>query len=236
MKLSSKLIIFGLLCLASLSAEPIIFAEDLQPKVQVTSSEVPISSFFKSAIVPGWGELSANNYSGFVFITAETILWLSKYYVNNERTLSERKAHNYAVQFAHIDPSLDFDEDFYDHMKAFASSGYETGGYNSFIAEQAIARFPNKKEAQTLYIAANSYSEEYSWNWDSYDDRAYYSGRRTDILDFSDVSKAITGVIILNHLISGINSLRGSAKRKRLETRVSLDSEFNPLLFVSYKF
>lgn len=241
MKLSFKLIIFGLLFFSFLSAETEVPLANttigMEDNSALSSSkEVPIKYFLKSAIIPGWGELSSGSKTGYFFLSLEAILWFSKYYVNNEKDLSERKAFNYAVQYAHIDPSIDHDEDYYGYLKKYSSSGFDPGGYNSKVVETAILLYPNDAEMQEDYLEANAISDADGWNWDSYDDRAYYAGRRTDILDFADMSKAIGGAILANHFISGINSLRNSAKRNRLQTQVTLDSKLNPVLNISYSF
>jgi len=257
MKLSFKLLLLVLVSVSLLTAENITSSEkdiidnnqktDQAQNLAEINREIilkdhtrqsnPRISLMKSALIPGWGELSNGSKSGYVFLSLEVAFWFSKYYVNTEKKLSEREAYNYAVQYAHIDPMLEYSEEYYGYLKKYGSSGYEPGGFNAIVVETAMALYPNDIIEQNKYIKDNSISEEKSWNWSSYEDRAYYSGRRTDILDYSDMSKAIGGMILANHLISGINSLLGNVKQnKRLETQVYFDSKLNPALQVSYKF
>lgn len=195
-----------------------------------------IHPVLKSALIPGWGEVSNGSKSGFVFLASEAILWASRFYALDQKELSERKAYSYAIEYGHINPVNDYEEEYFDALKKYDNSGFEPGGYNYDIVQQATNLFPGDPNSQTEYVQLHAISDEFRWDWDSYEDRKYYAGRRTDILDYSDTVKAVSGVIIANHLISVINSARINAKSKRLRTEVTLDSKFNPGIQLSYRF
>ena len=195
----------------------------------------PRISFLKSAILPGWGELSLGNKSGYVLLTTELIFWSSRFYYLEEADLKEKASYIYALKYAHINPGNYSDEYFF-HLSRYESSGYETGGYNAYIVELAKSKFPDDPEAQTEYINANIYSDEYFWQWDNNDTKHEYSILRKRITQYTDYAKAFMGAIIANHIISAINSARISSKLKRLNANVQFDSNLNPILSIRYNF
>ena len=188
----------------------------------------------KSAIFPGWGELSVGHKSGYTLIAAEIILWSAKYYYLEESDFKETASFKYAIKYAHIDPSKDYDESYFGHLKKYTSSGYEAGGYNAHIlAEAEKIEDPVAREE---YIQNNIYSDEYYWNWDNKDKKKQYGVLRKRILQYSDYVQVFTGVIIANHIFSAIHSMRISSKLKRLESKVGFDKDLNPGLFCRYQF
>lgn len=192
--------------------------------------------FLKSALIPGWGELSMQNNSGYVFLAAELMMWSTTFYFNEEAKLKDKASINYAIQYAHIDPAGDYNEDFYYHLSRYIDYGYETGGYNAHIVEVAMAKFPDDQAAQSEYIQTNSYSEDFYWNWDNKIRKHDYAIMRKRITEYNSYISGISGVIIANHLISAINSLLLANKINRLEMGMEFNSEMNPTLTLSYKF
>ncbi len=191
----------------------------------------PQIAFLKSAILPGWGELSMGNRSGYVFLGLEVLAWSSKLYCEEEEILTERKAFNHAVKYAHIDSGMDYEDQYYYHLSKYSSSGFEPGGYNAYIVEQSESQ-PDPQQ----YLEDNLYSDEYYWNWDSTEDRITYGKKRKDATSFSDYAKAITGTIVVNHLISAINSFRIAKKMRRMDISFYLDLDLNPNISCSYHF
>ena len=196
----------------------------------------PRKQMFKSVLIPGWGELSQENNSGYLFLASELILWSSVFYFQQESDLKEKASINFAIKYAHIDPELDLSDDYLYNLKRYLSSGYETGGYNARIVEIAKTMFPDDDEAQTEYILANEYSDEFYWEWDSKADKHDYAIMRKRMIQYSGYIKGITGGIIANHLISAINSLLITNKQNKVKMNVQFDTEMNPILCVTYKF
>jgi hypothetical protein len=194
------------------------------------------TSFLKSAILPGWGELSNNHRSGYAFMTAEFMLWFSKYYFSNESKLYDKASTLYAIKYAHINASMSYDEEYYDNLRRFLSSGYESGGYNADVVLKAKYIYPDDLIKQQEYILANIYEDDFFWQWDDKDKQRDYKIMRKRITQHSDYSKSVTGFIILNHLASAFNSTRISAKLKRLEFRATFDDTFSPGLACRYQF
>jgi hypothetical protein len=192
--------------------------------------------FFRSLLIPGWGELSQKNSSGYVFLTSELLLWSSRYYYLEEADLKDKASFDYAVKFANIDPNQDYSNEYFFHLKRYDSSGYETGGYNAYIVELAKNLYPEDLEAQTEYINANAYSDEYFWQWDDDNKQHEYAILRKRIIQYNDYAKTIVGAILANHLISAINSLRINSRLKRLQAGIEFNSNMNPMISIKYNF
>ena len=190
----------------------------------------------KSVLIPGWGELSQGNNSGYLFLTSELILWSSVFYFQQESELKDKASINFAIKYAHIDPELELSDEYLYDLKRYLSSGYETGGYNARIVEIAKTMFPDDPDAQTEYINANEYSDEFYWEWDSKANKHDYAILRKRMIQYSGYIKGITGGIIANHLISAINSLLIANKQDKVKMNVRFDTEMNPMLCITYKF
>jgi hypothetical protein len=192
--------------------------------------------FLKSALVPGWGELSMQKKSGYAFLAAELMMWSAVFYFDQETDLKEKAYKNYAIKFAHIDPQGDFDEDYYYRLSKYISYGYNSGGYNAHIVEEAMSKFPDDPVAQSEYIQEYSYSEDYYWEWDDKDHRHDFAIMRKRVTEYKSYIKGITGGILANHLISAINSLLTANKINKLELGMEFNKDLNPTLTLSYKF
>ncbi len=190
----------------------------------------------RSALIPGWGELAADNKTGLIFLASEVILLSSCFYFLEEADLKEKSSFNYAVKYAHIDPNIDITDEYYYHMSRYSSSGFNTGGYNAYIVEIAKARYPDDPEAQTQYIEENSYSDDEYWGWDDEDKQNNYSILRKRITQYGDYAKALTGAVIANHIISALNAFRISSHLKNLNAQVQFDSNMNPVFTLQYNF
>ena len=220
MSTNSKLIVL-LLVLLMISAS--LYPKEISPR----------SAFLRSALIPGWGELSQGNNSGYFMLTAEILLWSSIFYFNEEEDLLLKESFNYAVKYAHIDPDSDIDDDYLYHLTRYNSSGFDAGGYNSYIIEQAES-IEDPEERQE-FIANNIYPDELFWEWDSKENRRQYGIKRKNSTHFTDYAKAVTGVIIANHIFSAVNSIRISKKNK-IDLKISFNSDLDPMILVNYKF
>ncbi|MCF7792624.1 MAG: hypothetical protein K9N09_00875 [Candidatus Cloacimonetes bacterium] len=196
----------------------------------------PRSKALKSALIPGWGELSMKKSSGYFFMGTELILWAATFYFDNEIDLKEKASKNYAYKYAHINTDIELTEDYLYDVKKYMSSGYEAGGYNAKIVEQAMAMFPDDPAAQTAYIDENTYSDEYYWNWDDTERKHDYAILRKRMTQYDGYIKGITGGIIANHLFSAINSLMIANKINNVELSMDFDEQFNPTFLATYKF
>jgi len=203
----------------------------------IIAKEVNIKThMLRSVIVPGWGELAAGNKTGFIFLASEVMLLSSRFYFIEEADLKAKASYNYAVKYAHINPNIDLSDEYYYHMSRYMNSGLNTGGYNAYIVKIAKAKFPDDPEAQTQYIEENKYSDDEYWGWDDDVKQNKYSILRKRITQYGDYTKAITGAIIANHIISALNAFRASSRLKNLNAQVQFDSNMNPIFTLQYKF
>ena len=218
-----KIVLIGMM-IAFLSSS--LFSQQLNPKKQ----------FLKSALIPGWGELAMQKKSGYIFLAAELAMWGVTFYFNEESDLKNKASINYAIQYANIDPGGDYDSDFYYHLSKYNTYGYNTGGYNASIVEEAMARYPDDQAAQSNYIQANSYSEDFYWEWDDRAKRHDYAIMRKRITEYKSYIKGISGGIIANHIVSAVNSLLLANKLNRVELGMEFNTDMNPTVTISYKF
>lgn len=209
-----------------LSISAVVIAQDINIRKHM----------LRSALIPGWGEISAGNKSGYAFLASEVILLSSRFYFVIEADLKAKASYNFAVKYAHIDPELDLSDDQYYHMTRYTSSDFNTGGYNANIVEIAKSLYPDDLQAQTQYIEENSYSDDEYWDWDDEFKQKEYSILRKRITQYGDYVKAITGVIIANHIFSAINAFRVGSRLKNVNAQVELNSNLGPMLILQYKF
>lgn len=173
----------------------------------LTAKKFNPSPILKSALVPGWGQVSIDRPYGYAMLASEFFCWSAYYYSHNEQTLKARESYEYALEFAHINPGS-YNSSYYNNLRKFNSSGFEAGGYNDFIRQEAIYRYPDDPVQQQAYIDENGIPDEMAWNWDNIQRREDYSIIRKEILELKDQAQIISGVLIANHLISSIDILR----------------------------
>ena len=130
------------------------------------------TAFLRSALIPGWGEITQGRSSGYINLAAEFFLWSSIFYFNEEEDLLLKESFNYAVKYAHIDPQADITDEYLYHLTKYNSSGYEAGGYNAYIVEQA--EDIEDPVARQEFIENNIYPDELNWEWDSKENRRQY--------------------------------------------------------------
>ncbi|HOH46352.1 MAG TPA: hypothetical protein PLX59_00810 [Candidatus Cloacimonadota bacterium] len=164
-------------------------------------------AFVLSAGLPGAFQISKGHDYGYAMLGAEIGLWGTLFFLSNEQKLSQTDYVDYAIRYAHISPG-DYSQDYYSHLSRYSSSGYEAGGYNAMIRQQARDLYPYDSASQQQYIDANIYPEELGWQWESLANRREYNKIRIYNKNLKDYSKIATGVLVLNHLISTIDFLR----------------------------
>jgi hypothetical protein len=166
-----------------------------------------VSPLLKSAILPGWGQLSIDRSYGYGMLTSEALFWSTYFYNNNEQKLKDRQSYEYALKFGHINPG-GYDSQYYRDLAKYDTSGFSAGGYNAMIRTTAQNLYPDDLSAQQQYIDTNAVPDEMSWQWDDFTYRRKYASMRNQILELKDQAQIITGLLIANHLISTIDMLR----------------------------
>jgi len=175
--------------------------------ITLSAKPFEISPVLKSAILPGWGQLSIDNSYGYAMLTGEVLFWSAYFYSTTEQNLKDQQSYEYALKFAHVNPGK-YSEQYYRDLTKFDSSGYSAGGYNANVRQTAIDLYPYDLVLQQDYIDENAIPDEMAWQWDTYQQRKKYSSLRKDILELKDQAQVITGIIIANHIISSIDMLR----------------------------
>ncbi len=175
----------------------------------------------QSLVLPGLAQVRHGKSHGYAMLAAETAIISGMFYFNQEATLKKRESYEYALKFAHILPGNHSDAYLRD-LSRYNSSGFEAGGYNAMIREEAISLFPHDPAQQQIYIDENMYPDELSWRWDSKDDRASYVQIRSQAQNMHDYGKVAMGVMIVNHLISGLDVLRYNARDKQAQVYLGM--------------
>lgn len=191
----------------------------------------PAPFMAKSFIIPGWGELSQDAKSGYVFIVSEILFWGTMFYYKNESSIKGEEALNYAYVNAGVNSGLHYGDEYLRLLSRYDNSGFGPGGYNAMVYEVA-----QTKENPEAYIRENIIPEEKSWQWQGKRERKKYSTLKTDETNLNDTAKTFMGVIIANHLLSSLNSVRIFNKNKRLNFSATIDEKCNPSLGCSVKF
>jgi hypothetical protein len=198
----------------------------------------PIATALKSAILPGWGELSLGNNIGYVFLSTEVALWSSMFYFEAQSDLKIKQSKQFALNRGNI-LSHDYDDEIWFFMERFDRSGFEVGGYNASVVATAMERFPGQPDLQSLYIQENILDNSIFWDWETRENRAKYRIMRKESANFLDYSKAVSGTIILNHVISFFHTMRlaqKSEKSQNIHIYTMFDKNMTPYLYGRIEF
>jgi len=246
-KIVVSVILLSLVSMYMLAADS--FSESLAAQTEselleesgLTDSQPAVfPSILKSALIPGWGELSMRNNSGYIFLLSEILLWSGRFYFLEEVKLREEESYMYALQYGGLQPGQ-YDDDFLYLLTKYNSSSFEAGGYNEMILQRARSLFPDDPAAQNQYIQDNAILDEaLFWSWETREDRRQYSIMRKNADHNRDYAKAVIGVIVANHIVSVINSARIAAAQRR-EHRLQIGFDYDhksltPLLKAEYNF
>ncbi len=193
-------------------------------------------AFLKSLAVPGWGELENGNKTGYIFIVSEVSLWTGHFLYKNESKLKEIAYYEYALKYAHICQGS-YPEQYYDDLAHYNNSNV----YNETIWDEARTKYPDDEEKQLEYYNNHKYTEDYIWDWDSRENRTQFGVLRTQATDYDDKAKVMIGGIILNHIISAINSARisypdKSGRKSNPSLKVDFMDDLTPVLKAEYRF
>ena len=195
------------------------------------TAQPPIVNALKSAVVPGWGELSLGHKSGYIFLATEATLWSTRFYFMGESDLRLRQAEQFAFNHANL-TSYTLNDDIRFLMERFNSSGYGPGGYNDSVIRTAMETYPHDPQKQTEYINQHLLDESISWDWVTGENRRQYRIMRKNSAHFDDYAKVMGGTIILNHVISFLNTLRVSNSKANSNVNFysAFDRDMTPFL------
>jgi len=189
--------------------------------------------FLKSLVLPGWGQLSAGSSTGYSFIASETMLWFAKYYFNRLSDLTANKSIKMAINNAGINPN-NTAETYLNNVGNFLSSGFESGGFNESVMKTAKSKFSDVSEQQH-YLETHIYNQDKEWHWNSKSNRRKFKLIRKDASYYLDYSKSIGGIIIVNHLISAIQTAI-LTRKSNFHAHLEIDENNTLNLMCNYKF
>ena len=150
-----------------------------------------IHPIVKSAILPGWGEAEKKyTQRSRFFLMTEVVLWSSCISAYTFSAHKEKQFKAFAVKHAGIDARGKNREYWVD-----------IGNYQNMMSHnEEHLRF---REIEALYLDRQGWD----WSWDSRQNRDEYENMRISSDQFALVGKFIVGGIVLNHIISAIDSL-----------------------------
>lgn len=188
----------------------------------------------QSLAVPGLSQIRGGHNYGYGMLAAEAGIISTLLFLDTEQDLKAREAYDYALKFAELQPGK-YSDVFYRHMAKYSSSGYEAGGYNAMVRDEAVRRFPGDPAAQQQYIDANAYAGAYAWHWEERANRLEFASIRGKIQDYADYGAMATGVLIVNHLVSGLDILRLIGKENSSQVWMDL-KDGGPVVNLSVEF
>ncbi|MDD2543131.1 MAG: hypothetical protein PHY21_04920 [Candidatus Cloacimonetes bacterium] len=163
--------------------------------------------FLLSLAVPGFSQISNGRNHGYAMMAAEATLIGSMLYLSSESELLRDESYTYALKFAQLQPG-DYDAEFLQNLGKFNSSGFDADGYNASVRREALSLYPYDPDQQQSYIDEYSYSDDQYWRWQSQGNRSRYNKMRNDANDLESYGKLAVGIMIMNHIASGIDALR----------------------------
>lgn len=167
---------------------------------------------FYSALVPGLGEMYAQNYSkGAIFLAAETAIIFSYLRLQNERDWTINSYKQYALSVAGV--PTDMDDSYYQLIQNYMSSEE----YNDNIIRDARNYFliyNTDPQGYEEYLEANLIPPENSWHWDSDDEWIKYIDLRVRKQDYEIYANFAIAAVILNRIVSIIDSAVEARKFK----------------------
>ncbi len=190
--------------------------------------------FLRALAVPGWSQIASGHSYGYAMVASELGIIGSLMYFGNESDVLKQDSYEYAVKFAHLNPGY-YDSKFYNNLSRYESSGFDANGYNAMVRQSAMTMFPYDAAAQQSYIDENGYFENKYWSWDSPSDRSQYNKLRNKSQDYEDYASVTAGVLILNHLISGVDYLLFSERDKEKANVYMSVKDNEPILCFKYR-
>ncbi len=177
-----------------------IETNDIAPSQQILSLNLESKkntglAILYSLILPGIGELYAEDYSSGVYFTiADGVLWGTLIGMNVYGNWQEDRYKSFATLNAGIDPNGK-DKDFFATISAYSS----IDDYNN---EKAFERdFKSMLDKQKYY-----------WNWNSNENRRTYRSMWSSSEQTFNNMRFVVGGLILNRVISIINAVRLTSK------------------------
>ena len=184
-----------------------------------------------STLLPGAGQYYAGKKgrAKFFFLT-ESAIWTSFIVFEVQGYLRKGSYADYAQLMAGVDAEGK-PEDFYRALGRYMRSDPGPGSYNEDVRREARALYPDDKQQQDQYLQENGFFGKDAWQWQSEEDRAYYSSlRKKSQLSFRRATYML-GVAVANRILSAMDaarSVRGSTEPARESQGLRFEMRNNP--------
>lgn len=181
-----------------------LIIQNILPSETKTKKNAGLAIIY-SLLLPGMGELYADNYSsGKYFTIAEGALWATFIGMNVYGNWQENRYKTYAQTYAGVNPDGK-DEDYYATIGLYTS----------------IESYNNEKALERRFDEMLS-EQKFFWKWNSTEQRKTYRSIWTSSEQtFNDV-RFVVGAMLVNRLVSAINAVRSvSSYNSAIENEVS---------------
>jgi hypothetical protein len=178
-----------------------------------------------SAIVPGLGEIYTKDYNkAAVFLTVEAAIILSYFRLKAETNWATNSYKQFAYSITDI--PKDREDSYYQLIQDFISSE----SYNEGIIRDARNYFliyKNDPVGYEEYLEKYLIPEDMEWDWENNKNWFKYKDLRRDKQDFEIYTKFTLAAVILNRIVSAIDSAI-SAKKLNKESKYLGKLSFQP--------
>lgn len=159
-------------------------------------------AFWRSLVVPGWGQRYASGTGGHFFV-AELSFWGGYFGLRRLDEIRRDQFRAYAAEHAGARPAGK-DGEYFDDL----------GFYQSRLEHNQFARYEDGPEVQVYPLG-----REFFWEWDQDASRERYRELRNASTTAGRQAVFMTGLIVVNHLVAAVHAARiaGDAGEARTE-------------------
>ena len=180
---------------------------------QIMKADTPSrgKAFLLSLLLPGLGEHYAGSKKmAKIFLGAEIALWTTYFCFRTYGNWREEDYKNFAIAHADINPAGK-DHDYFVDIEHFD----DIQAYNQTKLQQ--------RDVDALYPE----NKTYSWKWDSKSNRLKYERIRMSSDQAFSNSVLVIGIVVINHIVSGIDAMRVAIKAEKHRSPVKMG--FSPV-------
>ncbi|MDP3115432.1 MAG: hypothetical protein Q8M98_11790 [Candidatus Cloacimonadaceae bacterium] len=157
-----------------------------------------------SAALPGSGELALGKSARGMTLLTFDLISLSAFLGTQTQVDDLTKSFKqYALTHAGV--PINTDERYYQHIQQYISSK-EFNRFQMLMARNYFLIYQYNPDGYSEYIAANTYGEDESWNWDSDEQFRKYRKLRTNRQKAKMYNNLSLGILLLNRAVSVIDT------------------------------
>ena len=169
--------------------------------------------FWRSLLIPGWGQHAAGDgHAARRFLSTEAALWLGYFGLRAVADIREDNFRTYAAVHAGA-PTGGKTGEYFDDL----------GFYDSHNQHNLFAEVEDGPEAE-LYPG----TPEFAWEWDAEASRLRYRELRNAATGMERNALYLTGLVVVNHLVSAVHAGRSEGPRAGEAAVLSLDWRLRP--------